>query len=141
MSVEEGARLRAGEAPLTFNGAVERALALGDVPAALARLRTRPGELARRLDHLLRLASPEVAPAVLEAFAACAAAYWHGLAGDCLLRRRFPAALLLAGDLCQTLPEALREAQSLHQAQSLQTASVAADALHHPLQPEADARS
>lgn len=67
------ARLRAGEAPLTFNGAVERALALGDVPAALARLRTRPGELARRLDHLLRLASPEVAPAVLEAFAACAA--------------------------------------------------------------------
>lgn len=89
------------------------------------------------------LPTPALADAALTpaAFAACAAAYWHGLAGDCLLRRRFPAALLLAGELCQALPEALREAQSLHQAPSRQTASVAADALHHPLQPEADARS
>lgn len=66
------ARLRAGEAPLTFNGAVEKALRARDVPSALTRLRARPGELARRLDHLLRLSSPDEARSVLEAFAACA---------------------------------------------------------------------
>lgn len=49
------------------------------------------------------------------AFAACAGAYWHGLAGDALLRRRFPAALLLAGELCAALPEAVQWAQRLQQ--------------------------
>ena len=39
----------------TFNGQVERALVNKDVDAALRRLGTRPGDLARRLDHLLRI--------------------------------------------------------------------------------------
>lgn len=66
------ARLRAGEAPVRFRSRVEAALRAGDVAAALAQLRTRPGELARRLDHLLRLASRKDGRAVVEAFAACA---------------------------------------------------------------------
>ena len=40
----------------TFNSAVERHLLAGDGAAAVALLRSRPGELARRLDHLLRSA-------------------------------------------------------------------------------------
>lgn len=67
------ARLRAGERPASFNREVERALRTPDVEAALTRLRTRPGELARRLDHLLRLATPAQRPAVLAAFATTAA--------------------------------------------------------------------
>jgi hypothetical protein len=67
------ARLRSGAAPVTFQSRVERALRERDVGAALARLRTRPGELARRLDHLLRLASPETAATVIDGFAGCAA--------------------------------------------------------------------
>lgn len=39
----------------TFNGHVEKALAARDVEAALAKLTTRAGDFARRLDHLLRL--------------------------------------------------------------------------------------
>jgi hypothetical protein len=39
----------------TFNHRVEAAVAARDVPAALGLLRERPGELARRLDHLLRI--------------------------------------------------------------------------------------
>ncbi|MBC8138848.1 MAG: TerD family protein [Fibrella sp.] len=39
----------------TFNGHVEKALAAKDVEAALAKLTTRAGDFARRLDHLLRL--------------------------------------------------------------------------------------
>jgi hypothetical protein len=39
----------------TFNHRVEAAIAARDVPAALNLLRQRPGELARRLDHLLRM--------------------------------------------------------------------------------------
>jgi len=66
------ARLRAGEAPITFRSRVEGALRAGDVVAALALLRTRPGELARRLDHLLRLATRPDGRAVVDAFAACA---------------------------------------------------------------------
>lgn len=49
------ARLRAGERPHSFNRQVETSLRERDVLAAVARLRTRPGEFARRLDHLLRL--------------------------------------------------------------------------------------
>ncbi|MBK9034892.1 MAG: TerD family protein [Myxococcales bacterium] len=66
------ARLRAGERPATFNRQVEHALRTPDVARALARLRTRPGELARRLDHLLRLATPAQQPAVLDAFTTAA---------------------------------------------------------------------
>ncbi|BDI30781.1 hypothetical protein CCAX7_28320 [Capsulimonas corticalis] len=54
----------------TFNGQVERALANKDVDAALRRLGTRPGDLARRLDHLLRIGK---SPAeVVSAFGASA---------------------------------------------------------------------
>lgn len=55
----------------TFASRVEQAIAERDVPAALALLAERPGELARRLDHLLRTApEPAAARAVLDAFAA-----------------------------------------------------------------------
>lgn len=46
---------------------VEAALAGGDVPGAVALLARRPGELVRRLDHLLRLAGPDDAGTVLAA--------------------------------------------------------------------------
>ena len=41
----------------TFNGRVEAALARGDAAAVLELLDARPGELARRLDHLARTAA------------------------------------------------------------------------------------
>lgn len=50
-----------------FNGQVERDLETGRVEAASQRLATRPGEMARRLDHLLRT-SPQP-DAVLKQFA------------------------------------------------------------------------
>ncbi|MCG6496753.1 MXAN_6230/SCO0854 family RING domain-containing protein [Kitasatospora sp. A2-31] len=65
-----GPELRAAPAPLTvgttpgghtrlvavtFAAGVERALAAGDVPAAVRLLARRPGELVRRLHHLLRV--------------------------------------------------------------------------------------
>lgn len=58
----------------TFNSYVETALERRDVDAALAELRGRPGDLSRRLDHLLRLSldGPERAERVLTAFAAAA---------------------------------------------------------------------
>lgn len=40
-----------------FNGQVERALESGDTQAATRQLAARPGEMARRLDHLLRISS------------------------------------------------------------------------------------
>lgn len=40
-----------------FHSKLELSLASGDVPAALALLGSRPGELGRRLDHLLRVAN------------------------------------------------------------------------------------
>jgi hypothetical protein len=56
----------------TFRSQVEGALRTGDVPAALELLQHRPGELARRLDHLLRLdGQPD---AVITVFSQCAAA-------------------------------------------------------------------
>jgi len=39
----------------TFNGAIENALETRDVAGAVERLAARPGDFARRLDHLLRL--------------------------------------------------------------------------------------
>ncbi len=51
----------------SFAGRVERHLADGDLPAAVALLAKRPGELLRRLDHLLRLAGTQSPEAVLAA--------------------------------------------------------------------------
>lgn len=48
--------LRNGLPSNTFNSRLEKALELGDVEAALGLLKTRPGDFARRLDHLLRIA-------------------------------------------------------------------------------------
>ncbi|WP_327131552.1 hypothetical protein OG311_10200 [Streptomyces sp. NBC_01343] len=54
----DGARLR----PATWTGRAEEALRSGDPDAALAVLAERPGELVRRLDHLLRLYAAEALP-------------------------------------------------------------------------------
>lgn len=48
--------LRNDRAFETFNSAVERKLVFGDGAAVVALLQSRPGELTRRLDHLLRTA-------------------------------------------------------------------------------------
>ncbi len=62
--------VRAGDSARSFAGKVELCLVEGDVPGAVALLQHRPGELARRLDHLLRLTT---APAVVvDAFDAVA---------------------------------------------------------------------
>ncbi len=47
-------KIRDGEVPETFNSKVEARLREGDSMAATELLKTRPGELARRLDQLLR---------------------------------------------------------------------------------------
>lgn len=62
-------RLRSGAKPATFGSQVESHLLRKDVEALLSLLSTRPGELARRLDHLLRLSSPEQRETVLASFA------------------------------------------------------------------------
>ena len=58
-------RLRSGESVQTFASRVERHLARGEVSAAVQVLGSRPGEFARRLDHLIRLAGghTEIGPA------------------------------------------------------------------------------
>ncbi len=66
--------LRAGKAVPTVRSAVEAALRERKTGDAIARLVERPGEFARRLDHLLSVAAgnepgPNDAAAVLEAFA------------------------------------------------------------------------
>jgi hypothetical protein len=48
------AQVRAGRRPATFAAKVEEYLRLGDISTAAALLADRPGELARRLDQLLR---------------------------------------------------------------------------------------
>jgi stress response protein SCP2 len=55
----------------TYYGRIDRALKQRDFAAAISTLAERPGELARRLDHLLRTA-PDAAP-VLDAFNRAAA--------------------------------------------------------------------
>ena len=55
----------------TFNGRVETALARGEVAPAVDELARRPGDFARRLDHVLRL-DPEGGGATLERFRAVA---------------------------------------------------------------------
>lgn len=62
--------LRNGRPFETFGARVERALGAGDLDGAAALLATRPGELARRLDTLLRRA--EAPGALLERFGAVA---------------------------------------------------------------------
>ena len=60
--------LRNDEPFTTFNGQVEKALAEKNVTEAITRLGTRPGDFARRLDHLLRLDNAAQA-AVIAVFA------------------------------------------------------------------------
>ncbi|HEY1189498.1 MAG TPA: hypothetical protein VGE74_17735 [Gemmata sp.] len=52
----------------TFAGKVEKGLLAGDVATVTALLTTRPGDFARRLDHLLRTAGEAGAGGVVEAF-------------------------------------------------------------------------
>ncbi len=64
----EAFRILRNDVPIdTFNGQVEAALAKQAAMEAVERLRTRPGDFARRLDHLLRL-DPDSAAAIVEAF-------------------------------------------------------------------------
>jgi hypothetical protein len=44
---------------LTFNGKVEKSLRDGEIKEAVDLLVTRPGEFARRLDHILRMSRPD----------------------------------------------------------------------------------
>jgi hypothetical protein len=55
----------------TTNSTVEAYLKKGDVKLAAAFLKDRPGDLARRLDHMMRL-NPMVAPHIAETFASVA---------------------------------------------------------------------
>jgi hypothetical protein len=64
------AALRAGRRADSFNSRVEGALERGDHARAIAVLRDRPGELARRMDLLSR--GDADAQAAIDAFAACA---------------------------------------------------------------------
>jgi hypothetical protein len=64
----EAFRILRNDVPVaTFNSQVEAALAKQQALTAVKRLRTRPGDFARRLDHLLRL-DPEAQESVVEAF-------------------------------------------------------------------------
>ena len=47
--------LREGDKISTFGGVIETALVSKDIKVAVTKLKRRPGELARRLDHLLRI--------------------------------------------------------------------------------------
>jgi hypothetical protein len=60
--------LRSGASVPTFHASVEKALVQTEMQVAIAKLRSRPGEFARRLDHLLRL-STETQAEVLTVFA------------------------------------------------------------------------
>lgn len=51
--------IRNGKKPLMFAGKVEQAIQNGDVIAAIELLKNRPGELTRRLDHLLRISKTD----------------------------------------------------------------------------------
>lgn len=65
-------KLRSADKPSTFASRVEGLLAEAQVQASLTLLVTRPGEFARRLDHLLRLGNGEDGEAVMNAFAGIA---------------------------------------------------------------------
>lgn len=62
-------QLRNGDRAVSFNARVEAAVAAGNLPAAIATLQKKPGELARRLDHLLRIGNGT--GAVVAAFERC----------------------------------------------------------------------
>lgn len=49
-------KIRSGGKIITFNGQVQEAINSGDYMAAVDLLKQRPGEFARRLDHMVRLA-------------------------------------------------------------------------------------
>ncbi|OWA37419.1 hypothetical protein B9G55_05005 [Saccharibacillus sp. O16] len=66
-SFEAFTRLRREKSIPTFRGKVEKGLRLRD-PQVIAQLAKRPGELARRMDFLLR-SQPQQTEAILEAFA------------------------------------------------------------------------
>jgi hypothetical protein len=53
---------------ITFNGKVEEALAQGDAVKAATLLVKRPGEFARRLDHLIRLSKKADAKKIVQSF-------------------------------------------------------------------------
>ncbi|HEX3764838.1 MAG TPA: MXAN_6230/SCO0854 family RING domain-containing protein [Kofleriaceae bacterium] len=61
----------------TFHGRVAAAAQAGDATAMVGLLRERPGELARRFDHVLRIAGDDVhaVGAVMAAFEACVPAF------------------------------------------------------------------
>jgi len=65
-------RLRDGEKVVTFNSRVEACFESGNANAAVELLKSRPGEFARRLDHLLRLSGADK-PFVVSEFALVAA--------------------------------------------------------------------
>ena len=65
-------RLRDGEKVVTFNSRVEACLDSGNTNDAVELLKSRPGEFARRLDHLLRLSDADK-PFVVSEFALAAA--------------------------------------------------------------------
>jgi len=65
--------IRNNESFTTFNAAVESALFLGDALVAAQILKARPGEFARRLDKLLRMALPVEQKNILGMFADVAA--------------------------------------------------------------------
>jgi hypothetical protein len=58
---------------VSWTGRVENALAAKDIAAALSLLTARPGELFRRLDHLLRISTAKKATTVIDAAAATVA--------------------------------------------------------------------
>lgn len=60
--------LRSTTKPPTYPNQIEGYLAQNDIQACLPLLKTRPGDFARRLDHLLRLSCPDQALSVLAAF-------------------------------------------------------------------------
>lgn len=61
-------RLRSGDKPETFGSQIEGQLSQGAIEACLPLLKSRPGEFARRLDHLLRLSGSET-HSIVSAFA------------------------------------------------------------------------
>ena len=67
------ADLRSGRRPVTFASRLEASIASGDRVGAADLASQRPGELSRRIDHLIRGTDAETAAAVAERFAAVAA--------------------------------------------------------------------
>ena len=73
--------LRDGQKVLTANARIEKALSARDLTTAIELLKARPGDFARRLDHLIRLAGTDTYP-VTSAFSQVA----EGLSTPLLLQ-------------------------------------------------------